>query len=95
VIRVIGGVIFEEGEGDFEEFVEDGALAASEPKHWLSIGATQTAVKSKKGVPELRDAPAPKLCEPPAPGLRLAKGYPLPIVDHHRERDAPLKMFRR
>ena len=49
----------------------------------------------KKWVPELRDVPAPKLCEPPAPGLRLAHGYPLPIVDHHRERDAALEMFRR
>ena len=49
----------------------------------------------KKWVPELRDTPAPKLCEPPAPGLTLARGYPLPIVDHHRERDAALEMFRR
>jgi deoxyribodipyrimidine photo-lyase len=46
-------------------------------------------------VPALRDTPAPKLCEPPAPGLRLAKGYPLPIADHHRERDVALEMFRR
>ena len=49
----------------------------------------------KTWVPELRDTPAQKLAEPPAPGLRLAKGYPLPIVDHHRERDAALEMFRR
>ena len=49
----------------------------------------------KKWVPELRDTPAPKLCEPPAPGLRLAPGYPLPIVDHHRARDIALEMFRR
>ena len=46
-------------------------------------------------VPELRDVPAAKLCAPPAPGLRLARGYPPPIVDHHRERDAALEMFRR
>jgi len=49
----------------------------------------------KMWVPALRDTPAPKLCEPPAPGLRLAKGYPLPIADHHRERDVALEMFRR
>ena len=49
----------------------------------------------RKWIPELRDVPPPRLCEPPAPGLPLAKGYPLPIVDHHRERDAALEMFRR
>lgn len=25
----------------------------------------------------------------------LARGYPLPMIDHHRERDAALEMFRR
>ncbi len=49
----------------------------------------------KRWVPELRDVPAPRLCEPPTPGLPLAKSYPLPMVDHHRERDVALEMFRR
>jgi len=47
----------------------------------------------KRWVPELRDVPAPKLCAPPEPGLPLVKGYPLPMVDHARERDIALKMF--
>jgi deoxyribodipyrimidine photo-lyase len=34
------------------------------------------------------------LCEPPVPGLPLANGYPLPMVDHATERDAALAMFR-
>ena len=37
--------------------------------------------------------PAPLLHEPPKPGLRLAKGYPLPMVDHHAERDRCLAIF--
>ena len=49
----------------------------------------------RRWVPELRDVPAVKFCEPPTPGLALAKGYPLPMVDHHRERDIALEMFRR
>jgi deoxyribodipyrimidine photo-lyase len=49
----------------------------------------------KRWVPELCDVPAPKFCEPPTPGLALARGYPRPMVDHHRERDAALEMFRR
>ena len=49
----------------------------------------------RRWVPELRDLPGPRLCEPPTPGLPLAKGYPLPMVDHSTERDAALEMFRR
>ena len=49
----------------------------------------------KHWVPELRDLPGRKFCEPPAPGLPLARGYPLPIVDHARERDVALEMYRR
>lgn len=49
----------------------------------------------KRWVPELRDVTPAKLCEPPAPGTPLAKGYPLPMVDHGRERDIALEMFRR
>ncbi len=49
----------------------------------------------KHWVPELRDASAKSLCTPPATGLRLAKNYPLPIVDHAHERDVTLDMYRR
>ncbi len=49
----------------------------------------------KRWVPELRDVSAGKLYVPPAPGLRLIKGYPLPIVDHSAERDITLEMYRR
>ena len=48
----------------------------------------------KRWIPELRDTPAAKLFAPPTPGIPLAKGYPLPMVDHARERDAALEMFR-
>ena len=36
---------------------------------------------------------AAALHEPPKPGLPLAKGYPLPMVDHHTERDRCLAIF--
>lgn len=49
----------------------------------------------KRWVPELRDVPAARFCEPPQPGFPLAKGYPLPIVDHAEARDAALDMFRK
>jgi deoxyribodipyrimidine photo-lyase len=47
----------------------------------------------KQWVPELRDVDPAKFMEPPA-GLRLAKNYPLPMVDHAVERDVTLEMFR-
>jgi len=49
----------------------------------------------QRWIPELRDVPAPRFTEPPTPGLPLARGYPLPMVDHHRERDVALEMYRR
>ena len=50
----------------------------------------------KQWVPELQDVPAPLLHEPPSrPGLPLAKGYPIPMVDHHTERDRCLAIFAR
>lgn len=48
----------------------------------------------KQWVPELRDLPAPKFVEAPADGLPLAKGYPLPMVDHATERDETLRRFK-
>jgi deoxyribodipyrimidine photo-lyase len=48
----------------------------------------------KRWVPELRDVPASQLCEPPATGIPIAKGYPVPIVDHAVARDEVLEMFK-
>ncbi|MDB6156135.1 MAG: phrB [Chthoniobacteraceae bacterium] len=49
----------------------------------------------KRWVPELRDVPPARLYAPPASGIALAKNYPLPIVDHAKERDVTLDMYRR
>lgn len=48
----------------------------------------------RRWVPELRDVPSARLHEPPSPGLRLAPGYPLPMVNHARERDETLRIFK-
>jgi deoxyribodipyrimidine photo-lyase len=48
----------------------------------------------RRWVPELRDVPAAKFIAPPTPGLALARGYPLPIVDHAAERDHALEIYR-
>jgi deoxyribodipyrimidine photo-lyase len=48
----------------------------------------------KQWVPDLRDIPAVKFHEPPAPGTRLAKNYPPPIVDHAAARDTTLEFFK-
>jgi deoxyribodipyrimidine photo-lyase len=45
----------------------------------------------KQWVPELKDVPAEKFFQPPSSAL--AKGYPLPIVDHSEERERTLKRF--
>ena len=47
----------------------------------------------KRWVQELRDVSAARLCEPPAPGLPIVKGYPLPMLDHSVARDEVLAMF--
>jgi deoxyribodipyrimidine photo-lyase len=49
----------------------------------------------RQWVPELRDLPAKLFFAPPSTGSSLAKGYPCPMVDHAREREAALEMFRR
>lgn len=63
---------------------------------------TQSARHDPRGeyirrfVPELRDVPAARLHAPPAPGDGpLARGYPLPVVDHAAERDRTLAMFKK
>jgi deoxyribodipyrimidine photo-lyase len=48
----------------------------------------------RRWVPELRDVPAEKFTASPTHGLALARGYPLPIVDHAAERDHTLAMYR-
>ncbi len=47
----------------------------------------------RKWVPELREVAPARLLEPPAPGLPLAPGYPVPMVDHTEERDRTLARF--
>jgi deoxyribodipyrimidine photo-lyase len=48
----------------------------------------------KRWVPELRPVPAAQLHRPPSPGLRLVPSYPLPLVDHGRERDIALDTYK-
>lgn len=62
---------------------------------------TQSARYDPKGdyirrwVPELKDVPAKQLASPPKDGKPIAKGYPLPIVDHAAERNRTLEIFKR
>ena len=44
-------------------------------------------------VPELKNVPAERFLEMPKDGRALAPGYPLPIVDHGRERQRTLAIF--
>jgi deoxyribodipyrimidine photo-lyase len=48
----------------------------------------------KRWVPELQPVPAPRLHQPPAPGLRLVSSYPLPMVDHATERQYSLNQYK-
>ncbi len=61
---------------------------------------TQTAKFDPEGdyikiwIPELRDLPGAIFSKPPRPGMRFARGYPLPIVDHAQERAITLEVFK-
>jgi deoxyribodipyrimidine photo-lyase len=52
------------------------------------------AVYIKRWVPELRDVPAARLHQPPASGLRFHWDYPLPMVDHGKERLVSLANYK-
>lgn len=48
----------------------------------------------KRWVPELADVPAKNFLAPPADGKALARGYPLPMLDHSAERDETMRRFK-
>ncbi|MEI6715128.1 MAG: deoxyribodipyrimidine photo-lyase [Verrucomicrobiota bacterium] len=48
----------------------------------------------KRWIPELAGIPAVRLKTPPSPGLKLVPSYPLPMVDHQRERDIALAVYK-
>lgn len=48
----------------------------------------------KRWLPELAAVPAAKFLDAPPDGKPLAKGYPLPMVDHSTERDETLRRFK-
>jgi len=47
----------------------------------------------RRWIPELAGVSAKVLCDPPAEGSAIARGYPLPVVDHAAERDKTLEIF--
>jgi len=47
----------------------------------------------RRWVPELRDVDPRRFRKPPQDGQSLAKGYPLPLVDHAAEREETLRRF--
>jgi deoxyribodipyrimidine photo-lyase len=49
----------------------------------------------KRWVPELADVHPARFMEPPKDGMPLAKGYPLPCLDHRTERERTLAIFKR
>jgi len=61
---------------------------------------TQSARYDPKGefirrwVPELRECHPAELSVPPAPGRRICRAYPPPIVDHAAERKVALTLFK-
>jgi deoxyribodipyrimidine photo-lyase len=48
----------------------------------------------KRWIPELAGVPAARLHQPPTPGIRLSPAYPLPMVDHAKERDVALASYK-
>ena len=52
------------------------------------------ALYIRRWIPELANVPAQRLHSPPAPGLRLAPGYSLPMLDHARERERALAIYK-
>lgn len=48
----------------------------------------------KRWVPELAGVPSARLHQPPAPGMRMVPGYPLPMLDHAKERDIALSTYK-
>ena len=62
---------------------------------------TQTARYDDEGryirtwLPELRDVPVKNLLRPPDDGRAIAKGYPLPMVDHAAARERTLELFKK
>jgi deoxyribodipyrimidine photo-lyase len=48
----------------------------------------------KRWVPELADVHPARLMEPPKDGKPIAKGYPLPCLDHKTERERTLVIFK-
>ena len=49
----------------------------------------------RRWVPELREVSPERFMEPPSGGRSIAPGYPLPMVEHSRERDRTLAIFAR
>ena len=49
----------------------------------------------KRWVPELANCHPSRFLEPPKNGLPIAKGYPLPCIDHKTERERTLAIFKR
>ena len=60
----------------------------SQTKRYDPVGAY-----IRQWVPELRNVSNASLLEPPADGRSIAPGYPLPMLDHSKERDRTLEFF--
>ncbi|MBB5352139.1 deoxyribodipyrimidine photo-lyase [Haloferula luteola] len=49
----------------------------------------------RRWIPELKEVPTARLHEPPSDGRPLAADYPLPCVEHSKERDRTLAIFKK